>query len=52
MSTRRFFAVALVVSLLVAGVARHVGKVLIAGFSLNRGYTVEEYDEHCARVGL
>ena len=37
---------------LVAGVARHVGKVLIAGFSLNRGYTVEEYDEHCARVGL
>lgn len=37
---------------LVAGVARHVGKVLIAGFSLNRGYTVEEYDEHCARAGL
>jgi ubiquinone/menaquinone biosynthesis C-methylase UbiE len=37
---------------LVAGVARHVGKVLVAGFSLDRGYTVEEYDEHCARAGL
>ncbi|NKE57355.1 class I SAM-dependent methyltransferase [Lentzea sp. PSKA42] len=37
---------------LVAGVARHVGKILIAGFSLDRGYTVEEYDEHCARAGL
>lgn len=37
---------------LVAGVARHVGKVLVAGFSLNRGYTVEEYDDHCARAGL
>jgi ubiquinone/menaquinone biosynthesis C-methylase UbiE len=37
---------------LVRGVARHVGNVLIAGFSLDRGYTVEEYDEHCARAGL
>ena len=37
---------------LVAGVARHVGKVLIAGFSLNRGYTVDEYDEHCSLAGL
>ncbi|MEV6240435.1 class I SAM-dependent methyltransferase [Lentzea sp. NPDC051838] len=37
---------------LVAGVARHVGKVLIAGFSLDRGYTVEEYDAHCAAAGL
>lgn len=37
---------------LVAGVARHVGKVLVAGFSLDRGYSVEEYDEHCARAGL
>jgi SAM-dependent methyltransferase len=37
---------------LVAGVARHVGKVLIAGFSLHRGYSVEEYDEHCAQAGL
>lgn len=37
---------------LIAGVARHVGNVLVAGFSLDRGYTVEEYDEHCARAGL
>jgi ubiquinone/menaquinone biosynthesis C-methylase UbiE len=37
---------------LVAGVARHVGKLLVAGFSLNRGYTAQEYDEHCARAGL
>jgi ubiquinone/menaquinone biosynthesis C-methylase UbiE len=37
---------------LVAGVARHVGGLLIAGFSLNRGYTIEVYDEHCARAGL
>ncbi|MET8763209.1 class I SAM-dependent methyltransferase [Lentzea sp. NPDC004782] len=37
---------------LVAGVARHVGEVLVAGFSLDRGYSVEEYDEHCARAGL
>ncbi|MFI6095601.1 class I SAM-dependent methyltransferase [Lentzea sp. NPDC051213] len=38
---------------LVAGVARHVGSgLLIAGFSLDRGYGVEEYDEHCAQAGL
>jgi hypothetical protein len=37
---------------LVAGVAKHVGEVLVAGFSLNRGYAVEQYDEHCARAGL
>ncbi|WP_231114740.1 class I SAM-dependent methyltransferase [Lentzea aerocolonigenes] len=37
---------------LVAGVARHVGKLLVAGFSLDRGYTVEEYDAHCAAAGL
>ncbi|WP_329790593.1 class I SAM-dependent methyltransferase [Lentzea sp. DG1S-22] len=37
---------------LVAGVARHVGGVLVAGFSLDRGYTAEQYDEHCARAGL
>jgi ubiquinone/menaquinone biosynthesis C-methylase UbiE len=37
---------------LVAGVARHVGGVLVAGFSLDRGYSIEEYDEHCARAGL
>lgn len=36
---------------LVAGVARHAG-LLIAGFSLNRGYSVEEYDEHCALAGF
>ena len=37
---------------LVAGVARHVGTVLIAGFSLDRGYTADDYDEHCAQAGL
>ncbi len=39
---------------LVAGVARHVrpGGVLIAGFSLDRGYGVEDYDAHCAAAGL
>lgn len=37
---------------LVAGVARHVGAILVAGFSLDRGYTVEDYDEHCAQAGL
>ncbi|KOV85499.1 SAM-dependent methyltransferase [Nocardia sp. NRRL S-836] len=37
---------------LVAGVAKHVGEVLVAGFGLDRGYTVDEYDEHCANAGL
>lgn len=37
---------------LVKGVARHVGKILIAGFGLDRGYSVEEYDEHCEKAGL
>ncbi|MDX8053879.1 class I SAM-dependent methyltransferase [Lentzea sp. BCCO 10_0798] len=37
---------------LVAGVARHVGNVLIAGFSLDRGYTADDYDEHCEQAGL
>jgi SAM-dependent methyltransferase len=37
---------------LVAGVARHVGRFLVAGFGLNRGYSVEQYDEHCAQAGL
>ncbi len=37
---------------LVAGVAKHVGEVLVAGFSLDRGYTADEYDEHCANAGL
>ncbi|SER28198.1 class I SAM-dependent DNA methyltransferase [Actinokineospora terrae] len=39
---------------LAAGVARHVARdgVLIAGFSLDRGYTETDYDEHCAAAGL
>ena len=40
---------------LVAGVARHVAPgsgVLIAGFSLGRGYEVADYDAHCEAVGL
>jgi SAM-dependent methyltransferase len=39
---------------LVAGVARHVaeGGVLVAGFSLDRGYAAASYDEHAAAAGL
>lgn len=39
---------------LVAGVARHVGPngVLIAGFSLTRGYGIDDYDAHTAVAGL
>jgi SAM-dependent methyltransferase len=39
---------------LVAGVARHVrvGGVLVAGFQLNRTYTLELFDLHCAASGL
>lgn len=39
---------------LVAAVAAHVGPGgrLVAGFSLDRGYTAEEYDVHCAAAGL
>ena len=39
---------------LVAGVARHVrvGGVLVAGFQLNRTYTLELFDLHCASSGL
>ena len=39
---------------LVAGVAGHVapGGLLVAGFSLDRGYSVEQYDEHAAAAGL
>jgi SAM-dependent methyltransferase len=39
---------------LVAGVARHVGAggLLVAGFSLDRGYDLVAYDEHAAAVGL
>ncbi|HVK20154.1 MAG TPA: class I SAM-dependent methyltransferase [Actinokineospora sp.] len=39
---------------LVAGVARHVapGGLLIAGFSVDRGYTAADYDEHASAAGL
>lgn len=39
---------------LVAGVARHVapGGLLVAGFSLDRGYDTERYDAHAAAAGL
>lgn len=39
---------------LVAGCASHLlpGGRLVAGFSLGRGYGVDEYDDHCARAGL
>ena len=39
----------------VAGCARHVrpdGGVLVAGFSLDRGYGVDRYDADCAAAGL
>lgn len=41
-------------SALVAGCARHLlaGGRLVAGFSLGRGYGIDEYDDHCARAGL
>ncbi len=39
---------------LVAGCARHVepGGTVIAGFSLDRGYGVAEYDGDCIAAGL
>lgn len=39
---------------LVAGVGRHVapGGRLVAGFSLDRGYTTDDYDTHAAAAGL
>ncbi|MFI0464222.1 class I SAM-dependent methyltransferase [Saccharopolyspora sp. 5N102] len=39
---------------LVAGVARHVrpAGLLIAGFSLDRGYPIADYDAHAAAAGL
>jgi ubiquinone/menaquinone biosynthesis C-methylase UbiE len=39
---------------LVAGVARHVGPsgLLVAGFSIDRGYGIEDYDRHAADAGL
>lgn len=38
----------------VAGCARHVrlGGALVSGFSLGRGYELDEYDTHCTAVGL
>lgn len=39
---------------LVAGCAHHLvprGR-LVSGFSLGRGYGVDDYDDHCARAGL
>lgn len=37
---------------LVAGCARHVGGVLIAGFQLARGYSIADYDDDCTAAGL
>jgi SAM-dependent methyltransferase len=39
---------------LVAGVARHVAPdgLLIAGFSLDRGYGIDDYDAHATAAGL
>ncbi|MDA8264812.1 MAG: class I SAM-dependent methyltransferase [Actinomycetota bacterium] len=39
---------------LVAGAARHVrrGGVLVAGFQLDRGYSLDTYLMHCAAAGL
>jgi len=39
---------------LVAGCARHVrtGGLLVAGFSLDRRYRIEDYDTHCDAAGL
>jgi SAM-dependent methyltransferase len=37
---------------LVAGCARHVGGVLVAGFQLNRGYGLDAYDSDCAAAGM
>jgi SAM-dependent methyltransferase len=39
---------------LVAGCARHVAPAgaLVAGFQLDRAFTLVEYDEHCAAAGL
>ena len=39
---------------LVAGCARHLGADgrLVAGFQLDRGYSLERYDRHCLEAGL
>lgn len=36
----------------VEGCARHVRGVLVAGFQLDRGYGIDEYDAHCDAAGL
>lgn len=36
----------------VAACARHTGSLLVAGFQLDRAYTLDAYDEHCAAAGL
>ena len=47
-------AVGFVIVVLVLGCARHLGPGgrLIAGFSLDRGYGVADYDRHCEAAGL
>jgi SAM-dependent methyltransferase len=37
---------------LVAGVARHAGRLLVTGFSLDRGYGLADYDAHAEAAGL
>jgi SAM-dependent methyltransferase len=39
---------------LVAGCARHLSGsgCLVAGFQIDRGYGLADYDDHCGRVGL
>ena len=39
---------------LVAACARHLGAggLLVAGFSLDRGYGLDDYDRHCRQAGL
>ncbi|MEV0677738.1 class I SAM-dependent methyltransferase [Actinosynnema sp. NPDC050436] len=37
---------------LVAGVARHVGGLLVAGFGLDGRYSLADYDAHAASAGL
>ncbi|HXW38495.1 MAG TPA: hypothetical protein VEJ44_02275, partial [Acidimicrobiales bacterium] len=39
---------------LVAGCVRHVAPdgFLVCGFQLDHGYTLDDYDEQCRRVGL
>jgi SAM-dependent methyltransferase len=37
---------------LAAACAKHVGGVMVAGFSTDRGYTAEDWDEACTAAGL